>query len=447
MAKRGTMYSRNLQVEKLGKINKSHRFMELEGLRGLAAVAVVLYHNLLAFYAFAFLGPDGVLSPVHNSRIEPFLHGNPLSVFLSGTFAVAIFFVLSGFVLSIGFLQTGRVDIIKKLATKRYLRLMLPALISILICAVLIKLGLSHTQEAGSITHSKWLLDQWTFEADFWQAFSSGALGIFTENRNIYNNVLWTMTTEFAGSFIVFGFLLLFGQSKYRWLMYIALGILTFNTWFLGFVIGLVLADLYSIGKIQQKVRRWYLITVLIAAGLFFGGFPFGDTKGTPYESFGIIQIPHFHYMTVSLLVGATLLVFVAIWSSQFAKLLRTKLLSQLGKYTFSLYLIHIPILYTFTSWLFIHLQHHMAYNFAALLSIAMSIPVVFMATYLFEKYVDSKSVAFSSVFADIYFGKRQLALKQRLSDIRTSIGVSVVRMRDAIRSRAGDASIDTEIE
>jgi len=97
-------------------MSKIGRFMELEGLRGVAAIGVVLYHFGLSFYTLAFWGP-GVTS-VQNMRYEHFLHGNPAMVFLSGTFSVAIFFVLSGFVLSIGFFQTGKLEIIKKLAAK-----------------------------------------------------------------------------------------------------------------------------------------------------------------------------------------------------------------------------------------------------------------------------------------------------------------------------------------
>lgn len=92
------------------------RFNELEGLRGVAAVVVALYHFLLAFYAIAFFGPAA--GSVQNMRFEDNLYGNPIMVFLSGTFAVGIFFVLSGFVLSIAFFQTKKSEVVKKLATK-----------------------------------------------------------------------------------------------------------------------------------------------------------------------------------------------------------------------------------------------------------------------------------------------------------------------------------------
>ena len=77
--------------------------MELEGFRGIAATIVVLYHFILAFYPALSWGPD---ARAEHTPFEDDIFGTPLSIFYAGTFAVAIFFVLSGFVLSIGYFQT-----------------------------------------------------------------------------------------------------------------------------------------------------------------------------------------------------------------------------------------------------------------------------------------------------------------------------------------------------
>lgn len=71
---------------------KHERFAELEGLRGAAAIAVALYHNILAFYPVIFLGFYSVFPVTQHVWFEDNLHGSPFSALLSGTFAVAIFF-------------------------------------------------------------------------------------------------------------------------------------------------------------------------------------------------------------------------------------------------------------------------------------------------------------------------------------------------------------------
>jgi len=98
----------------MGASVKQNRFMELEGLRVIAAIVVVLYHAALIFYPGYFYGVGTPWAPVQNMFLEDNLYQNPLSGLLSGTFAVGIFFVLSGFVLSIGFFQKKDINIIKK---------------------------------------------------------------------------------------------------------------------------------------------------------------------------------------------------------------------------------------------------------------------------------------------------------------------------------------------
>ena len=76
----------------------------LDGLRGLAAFEVVFHHFILAFYPALFAGP-GV--PTHLAPgQEVFVSGSVLNLLYDGNFAVCIFFVLSGYVLSHKFFWT-----------------------------------------------------------------------------------------------------------------------------------------------------------------------------------------------------------------------------------------------------------------------------------------------------------------------------------------------------
>lgn len=316
--------------------------MELEGLRGVAAVIVACYHFSLAFYLLAYFGKDS--APAQHLGLESFLYANPLGGLISGTFAVAIFFVLSGFVLSIGFFQTGKSSIIKKLAVKRYLRLMLPALASVLLCYFLMKVGLSHTQSAANVTHSIWLSQSWWFAPHLRDAFSQAVGGIFMSGtERPYNNVLWTMYYEFTGSFIIFASLLMFGRAKHRWLLYAALSYTTFNTWIFGFVLGMVLADLYSMGLIREKVRKWFVTVPLLLVAIYLGGYPFGEhLQNTAYGWIEKIPYQGLNFQMMSTVVGASILITVVLTTVQVARGLRHKYISRLGKYSFSLYLVHL---------------------------------------------------------------------------------------------------------
>jgi len=437
---------------------EKNRFGELEGLRGVAAIMVAFYHYFLAFYALLFLGPYS--HSVQHMRYEDNLYGNPIMAFLSGTFAVAIFFVLSGFVLSIGFFQTGKLDIVKKLASKRYLRLMLPALASILIAFILISLGLSHVQQAAAITHSEWLKDSWKFVPSFLDAVINGVAGIFTQNGSGYNDALWTMTTEFLGSFAVFGFLALFVKSKYKNVLYVVLLILTFNSWYMAFIAGMILADWYASGKLKQLRRSWAVIPVL-ALGLFLAGYPYFGAAGTIYQWITIPGLVTMNWNTIYLTFGAIIVVSVVLATSQIAAFFRHKYISWLGKYTFSLYLVHLSVLYTFTTFMFLVFfqQASLGFNASALLAIAVSIPIVAGVTYLFEKYIDAKSIQLSGYVANIVLGyqrpsthfrrayKKAFAYARRLRAPNPMIAVADEQVgEDAIAAVVLDTSADKSL-
>lgn len=390
--------------------SKHGRFLELEGLRGVAAICVVGYHFVLAFYAFAVWGPG--VGDIRHSGLESIVFGNPAMVFLSGTFSVAIFFVLSGFVLSIGFFQTGgKLEIIKKLAAKRYLRLMIPALASVLIAYILLKSDLSHVNEAVVLSHSPWLTTIWTVTPHLIDALYNGLIGAFVLPNNPYNAVLWTMSLEFLGSLLVFGFLALLGNTRYRPLLYAGLIIISFNTWFMPFFAGMILADLYASGRLRQAKRNLLYAIPILLVGLFLGGFPIGELGGTVYQGFAISSLK-LSWLTVYLSLGAILVVGVVLTTTQVANIFKLKWIAVLGKYTFSLYLVHTLILFTLTTGLFVtfHQSWGLGYNRSFVLSTLISIPVLVGATYLFERYVDAKSIKFSSWAAGLMLSERSFS-------------------------------------
>jgi peptidoglycan/LPS O-acetylase OafA/YrhL len=69
----------------------ARRVNHLDGLRGIAALTVVVFHYLSAFVPA--LTPDQTANPY-------WLSDTPLAVVFNGPFAVVVFFVLSGFVVS-----------------------------------------------------------------------------------------------------------------------------------------------------------------------------------------------------------------------------------------------------------------------------------------------------------------------------------------------------------
>jgi peptidoglycan/LPS O-acetylase OafA/YrhL len=393
-------------------MNKSKRFMNLEGLRGIAAIAVVAYHIVIMFYPAIAYGLSTNPAPVLHSQIEGMLYGNPLNVFLSGAFAVGVFFVLSGFVLSIGFFQTGKELIVKKLASKRYLRLMLPALASVILSFILFSL---HLNGGGDITHpiaNSGLPADWGIITGFIEAVREGTYGIFFNSEAYYNPVLWTMAYEFTGSFIVFLLLLLVGKSKYRWFVYGAFLFATFGTWYIGFILGTVIADLYVQKKLAYIANRRALGIGMLVAGLLIGGYPFGPAAGTIY---GFISLPWMIQsanIAVFISIGAALVVVGVLSLERVSRFFALPRVSTLGRFTYSLYLTHYIIITTLGLGLFSYFNHTNGYNTSVALTCLCILPVIAVVTWLFERYIDAPSIKFANYVSDIVMNSREVDLK-----------------------------------
>ncbi len=108
----------------------AHHFLALDGLRGIAALLVLLCHCVEVW------APIGQMSPPvvwHREKFWNWLFYSPLHLFWDGEDAVVLFFVLSGFVLSLSFLDRKELSYPDYLV-RRFFRLY-PALVAAILCA------------------------------------------------------------------------------------------------------------------------------------------------------------------------------------------------------------------------------------------------------------------------------------------------------------------------
>ena len=124
--------------------------------------------------------------------------------------------------------------------------------------------------------------------------------------------------------------------------------------------------------------------------------------EGTVYQAlsiFGSIVPDYFPFYTA---IGAALVITVILTWAPLERFFSWKPISNLGKYTFSLYLTHKLVLFTITTGMFISLygQKGIGFHEAAILSILSSVPFIILVTYLFEKYIDSPSIRLSGLFS-----------------------------------------------
>lgn len=307
---------------------KLHAF---DAVRGLAALGVVWHHFLQAFF--------------------PGIYGAPLNPFIrvsyEGAFHVRVFFVLSGFVLSLSYFRKHRLETLRSLAVRRYFRFFAPVAASILFAYALLATGLFFNEECGrlmGLSPNNWMWLTYRFPPDFLEACKQIIWSTYFDfsSQKSYNVVLWTMGLELKGSFLVIAFLALFGELRHRWLVYLVLCVILHQT--LGglgsiyccFLVGVALCDLYAIGF---RLKDATAIT-LVVAGLGLGGVVPGwlAKRGISLTEEGRLEC---------FCIGACFLLAGVAASPTVQRWLSLRPLVFLGKISFPLYLVHVPILFS----------------------------------------------------------------------------------------------------
>lgn len=373
----------------------------LDGLRGVAAINVMIMHF------FIILVPAMIYSdrmPSHMGNLEQIFSSTPLGLIGAGNFSVCIFFVLSGYVLTQKYFKNRDKKIIISGAMRRYIRLFVPVLAVTILSFLMASTGVFHYYiETVMVSGNNNYDNYWTFTPDIVDAVKQAVWGSFFTGDDTYNPVLWTMTTEFYGSMLVFAMALMFGVQRNRWTFYLAAFVLFFNSYYFAFIIGMGFADMFnsktSIFKTNIfKTDNKIILSIILFSGLFLGSYPIGTVTNNSLYAFlnnGLFEIPKLTYH----ILGAGMIMYVLLNSRWLKQVFSSPVPVFLGKISYSLYLIHFLIISSFTCALFLALNPILPYWIAAFISCFLSVLLIIPLSYLFYKYVDMTGVELSKTF------------------------------------------------
>ena len=255
----------------------SYKF--LDGLRGIGAFVVYIWHFLDTFYPMPSYEKENI------PMLPDVFRKNPLiTIWCNGSFWVAVFFILSGFVLSLRFFKIRKHTCISGGSFRRYARLMIPVWVILTFYYLAYRIG--WLQDVG-IPEGLTYLD-FTYDATFgvWQGVT------------YWNGVVWTLRIELQATFFVYILALTVVEYQKRVLIYIAAilfywlpkgmdltsrnldGNLNVDaTYYPFFIIGMMLADLESMpSKPLDSIRSWnkpktaIRDTILLFLAISFGG-------------------------------------------------------------------------------------------------------------------------------------------------------------------------------
>jgi peptidoglycan/LPS O-acetylase OafA/YrhL len=361
----------------------------LDGLRGVAAFIVVFAHYLDAYYPRMF----HTTKPSHN-MLERYLPQTPFNILFNGNFAVCLFFVLSGFVLSRAFFIKKDTTILHKSFVKRYFRLAFPALIAVFIPLIAFKCLVAG--DAPNISYIKHSLPHF-FTYDHWyDPLRRVLFDNFFDYKRYYIGPLWTLTYELIGSFLVFGILYVARHNAYlRYGLYAFVLIFIWDSYFLGFLLGLLISDVFhNHPTTMERLKRWWIVAPVLLIGLLFASYPYIIAKGSVYEFLTFdTHKPSFSYIFFYRLIGSALILFALLLSSFMQRLFSSKVAVFLGRHSFSLYLNHYLILYSLAPILFASISLHHTYNHAVIIVSFICVAITFIYAMLFTHFIDEPIV------------------------------------------------------
>jgi len=380
--------------EKMSEETSEKKLFYLDGIRGLAAFAVVISHYIQVFYPAAL---NGRPQQAH-FEWDTWYGYSPINLFYNGQFAVCLFFVLSGYVLSVKMFgkELDSENFQKSLhssAIRRYIRLAVPAAVSVLLVYLAIITKAFHLQEIWGTTWTDMKKNYYELDTNIYTVIKAAIFDpFFRFKAHPYNPVLWTMSYELLGSFLIFGFLALFGRVRRRWIVYLVLSISLIQTYFVAFLWGMLLADLLKHKWVQSKIMKVFVLLM----GIYFGSAPYTSLIGTMYEPIEVWTNNINEWMQFDIdprllarNVGSAMILFALLRSKVLQHVFGWKPFVYLGKISFSLYLIHFTFLNTFSAFLFSKVIHYFSYNLAYSITFLVSMVPLFILSHYYMKYID----------------------------------------------------------
>lgn len=361
------------------------RYQSLDSLRGIAALSVVNMHVLGLWPWFWSQSSSAGIT------LENVFKFTPISILFDGREAVIFFFILSGFVLSLGSSKGYGVFM-----GKRVLRLYVPFLIS-LVFSVVLRL-LAPLPRPGL---SDWIYNQWVNGVSVHSVLQNLLL-VYPYNTDGINPVYWSLSIEMRVSLLFPLLVYLVGRMGTQGVLRL-IGVLLATNFVVDmyhasryldnfpdtlgytaiFLVGILLQRHRQL--LSQPVPNWARFS-LLAVGLFLFSF-----KWLLLPPSAIVDSPVTNTLAVA--AGAAM---VMVWALKGggSRFLGWSPVVYLGQVSYSLYLVHFPLLLLLVSWLHPMLPTTLIASLVYVLA--------FSAASVFHRYIEIPSIQAARDFKGI---------------------------------------------
>lgn len=373
----------------------------LETIRGLGALIVLNCHLAGFFFPASFEGNPMNPQFAAEARLRRF----PGSLLISGRFAVCLFFILSGVVLSLRYLGPNAAPE-RELAgavVKRLFRLLPMVFVTVLLTLALGRAGLLFHQEIAAVPMFHWLsiLDEWgkpPFEIlrQIWRRPIIEAAAI--------SPPLYTIGLEIQGSFLIFGVLFLLRHVQRHWWILGATLLFLHDDVIAAFVAGLMLAELF---QTSPSFRTWAARPVTAIPMLLLGMWmatqqrPFDGSPGAS-DSAPLLPAIQFGFYGWQL-VGAILVMAVVLGCPALLRALDFPMGRWIGSISYGLYAIHFTVLSSLGCWLVLRMPGGPMSVMPRITAVAACLVVSLAAGWALRDWVDRPSQVFANWVAKFF--------------------------------------------
>jgi peptidoglycan/LPS O-acetylase OafA/YrhL len=330
------------------------RFEELDALRGLAAISVVLLHFLLT---------ASLVLPI--SDLFSKLNHTPIRFIWSGSEAVILFFILSGFVLSLPY-YNNKVPKYIAYVVKRICRIYIPYLVSVSFAIIL----MSILYDKNALTIGGWFdISEKPIQIGLLISHVL-LLGEFDSHK--LNIVFWSLVHEMRISLIFPA--IMFVVMKYKWKRNILIVALFSISFFLIYFISLKVfqydvtknsASYFStlryipffiIGALIAKYREFFYsfykrMPAIIKLSLFVTAILTYTYPWWFLNNFNLVHMSFINDLMVA--IGCLIFIVICIYSKTVKSILLLKPVQFIGKISYSLYLFHMIVLLSMVNGLY----------------------------------------------------------------------------------------------
>ncbi|KAF2123393.1 hypothetical protein P153DRAFT_328451 [Dothidotthia symphoricarpi CBS 119687] len=343
----------------------------IDGLRGIASFMVVSGHLCTALVPWLH-------SPAADAKTAPHLFQMPFfRLVVGGRSAVAIFFLVTGYVNSIGPIgksRAGNHDVaftgIAKSALARSGRLVLPTMLATFLTWLLANTNAYHMTKH---VDSTWIRQGWhRQEPTLWQAFLSlirAETQTWTVGWNDYDGTQWTLHLFLEGSMLVYTtmFATVLVKPKARIIVYAALylffwqqgeGLAIGALKGLNIVMGMFVAELHNHYKDSAtSILPAPVPAIMILIGMFIAGYPQDSPQNAHWSH---VMQKFMHSITVEKSdvrrywdhIGASTVLLGIFFSRNARRVLTSPVFNFLGRVSFPVYLMHNTFIKSVLTWM-----------------------------------------------------------------------------------------------